>query len=78
MPNRISQPTTDTDSPTRNVFNNKLVENIALRKIPVDPAKLLAQGATDINSLVPPEYLTALKAAYNQSVTQVGPSLFTL
>ena len=58
-------------SVAQNVFNNKLIENVIDQKIPVNPAALLSQGATQVSNLVDPQYLDALKFAYNAAITQV-------
>ncbi|KAF2773334.1 MFS general substrate transporter [Teratosphaeria nubilosa] len=54
----------------QNVFNNKLVQEIVDEKINVDAGTLLSEGATTISQLVKPEYLDAVKSAYNKAVTQ--------
>ncbi|KAF2795490.1 MFS general substrate transporter [Melanomma pulvis-pyrius CBS 109.77] len=55
---------------SQNVFNNKLIQNVASRSIPVNPAALLSQGATQLSNLVQPQFLDLLQQAYNDSITQ--------
>lgn len=55
----------------QNVFNNKLIQNVAARGIPVNPALLLSQGATQLSNLVEPQFLGSLQEAYNDTITQV-------
>ena len=54
----------------QNVLVNKLVP--ALSGIPkFDPAVVVNTGATEIHTVVPPQYLELVKAAYNNAVTDV-------
>nr|WNS47930.1 CapO [Capnodium sp. TTI-000886] len=57
-------------SVAQNVFDNQLVQNIVAKKVPINPATLLSEGATRIADIVDPQYLGPLKIAYNDSVTQ--------
>ncbi|KAL6705698.1 hypothetical protein ACN47E_006487 [Coniothyrium glycines] len=54
----------------QNVFNNKLVSNVLGEGVPIEPAALLSIGATQLQSLVQPEYFERLRLAYNTSITQ--------
>lgn len=58
-------------SVAQNVFNNKLVSNVVQQQVPVNPGALLAVGATQVSKLVPPEFLNALRTAYNDALTEV-------
>lgn len=55
----------------QSIFNNKIVSNVVAQQIPVSPGALLSEGATQLSRLVGPQYLDALKFAYNESITQV-------
>lgn len=59
-------------SVAQNVFNNQLIQNVIAQRIPINPAALLATGATELTNLVEPRYLDPLRVAYNQSLTQVS------
>ncbi|QUC23421.1 uncharacterized protein UV8b_07662 [Ustilaginoidea virens] len=54
----------------QNVFQNKLVSNIAAAHIAgLDPIKIVSIGATDIRTLVPKEFMPVVLGAYNDAVT---------
>lgn len=53
-----------------NVFENKLVSNIAAANITgLDPAVVLATGATNIKTVFPAEFLPTVLTAYNNALT---------
>lgn len=55
----------------QNVFQNKLVSNIAGANIAgLDPASVVTVGATEVQSLVAEQHLPAVLAAYNGAVTR--------
>lgn len=55
----------------QNVFTNRLVSNVAAAHIAgLNPAMVVNTGATEIQSLIPSQFLPAVLAAYNKAVTQ--------
>ncbi|KAH8881291.1 MFS general substrate transporter [Thozetella sp. PMI_491] len=54
----------------QNVFSNKLVEYIGTYAPGLDPALVLATGATSIQTAIPKEYLAGVTLAYNDSLTR--------
>ena len=53
-----------------NVFENKLVSNIAAANLPgLNPALVLNTGATQIQKVIPTEYLAVVLTAYNDALT---------
>ncbi|EMC93670.1 hypothetical protein BAUCODRAFT_75853 [Baudoinia panamericana UAMH 10762] len=57
-------------SVAQNIFNNKLIANVAAAGVPVNPAALLGTGATQLAALVPPSFLPQLRVAYNKAITE--------
>ncbi|KAG6001557.1 hypothetical protein E4U21_004097 [Claviceps maximensis] len=54
----------------QNVFQNKLVANIAGANIAgLDPAQVISVGATEVQTLIAKEYLPVVLGAYNGAVT---------
>ncbi|KAG5981239.1 hypothetical protein E4U55_003150 [Claviceps digitariae] len=54
----------------QNVFQNKLVSNIAAARIAgLDPAQVVSVGATEVQTLIAKEYLPVVLEAYNGAVT---------
>ncbi|OAA33335.1 MFS transporter [Moelleriella libera RCEF 2490] len=54
----------------QNVFQNKLVSNIADAHIAgLDPASVVTVGATEVQTLIPKEFLPVVLQAYNGAVT---------
>ncbi|KAK2599030.1 hypothetical protein QQS21_005496 [Conoideocrella luteorostrata] len=54
----------------QNVFQNKLVSNIAAANIAgLDPVKVISVGATEVQTLIPKEFLPVVLEAYNGAVT---------
>lgn len=53
----------------QNIFANTLVKEVPKYAPGMDPQVLLAAGATNIRSVVPPELLDGVLFAYNQAVT---------
>lgn len=66
----------------QNIFQNKLVSNIAAAHIQgLDPLTVVNTGATQIQSLIPKQFLPAVLVAYNKALTQtfyVGTALAAL
>ena len=56
---------------SQNVFVNKFVEYIAMYAPELDPALVLALGATRFRDVVPPELHGAVTLAYNDALTKV-------
>ncbi|KAL1964839.1 hypothetical protein VTN77DRAFT_6341 [Rasamsonia byssochlamydoides] len=55
----------------QNVFENKLVSNVAAAHIAgLNPAMVVNTGATEIQTLIPQQFLPAVLTAYNKAVTQ--------
>lgn len=53
----------------QNIFTNQLMKHVVAANIPqLDPALILQTGATQLRSLVPPQYLRPLLVAYNKAV----------
>lgn len=53
----------------QNIFQNKLVSNVAAANIDgLDPYKVVQIGATQIQTLIPKEFLPVVLAAYNNAV----------
>ncbi|KAI9720901.1 MAG: hypothetical protein M1828_005471 [Chrysothrix sp. TS-e1954] len=57
-------------SVTQNVFQNQLGKNLSAVVPQLDPAEVLAVGATAIKNVVPMQYLHQVITAYNTSLTQ--------
>lgn len=56
----------------QNILSSRLISRLAAAKIPgLDPGIVVNAGATNIRSVVRPEYLNAVLQAYNQAVTTV-------
>ncbi|KAG5996383.1 hypothetical protein E4U43_002862 [Claviceps pusilla] len=54
----------------QNVFQNKLVSNVAAANVAgLDPARVIAVGATEVHTLIAKEYLPVVLEAYNGAVT---------
>lgn len=52
-----------------NIFTNKLVSGLASAAPGLDPRIVLATGATNIQSLIPTQYLAGVTQAYNSALT---------
>ena len=59
-------------SVAQNIFSNKLITNVVAQNIPINPASLLGEGATNLAGTVPSQYLEQVKFAYNKSITEVS------
>lgn len=57
-------------SVSQNVFSNKLVEYVGEYVPGLDPATVLAAGATSIQKIIPSEYLDGVTLAYNDALMQ--------
>ncbi|TKX25777.1 MFS transporter-like protein 32 [Elsinoe australis] len=57
-------------SVAQNVFNNQLLSNVLARNIPINPAALLSEGATQLAELAPEGFFELLREAYNAALTQ--------
>ncbi|KAA8645304.1 MFS-type gliotoxin efflux transporter gliA [Aspergillus tanneri] len=55
----------------QNIFSSRLIANVRASNIPINADSLLSQGATSMDSLVPPEYLPELRIAYNDAIIHV-------
>ncbi|RMZ79786.1 hypothetical protein DV738_g3197, partial [Chaetothyriales sp. CBS 135597] len=53
----------------QNIFSNTLVKQIPLQTQGVDPALIIAAGATHIRDVTPPSQLPGVLSAYNSAVT---------
>lgn len=56
----------------QNVLSSRLIANVRDSNIPIDARSLLSQGATSLESIVPPEYLPELRNAYNKALVHVS------
>lgn len=56
-------------SVAQNVFTNSLLKNLKSLVPDLDPAKVLAAGATTLQQAIPPQYLTGVREAYNGAIT---------
>lgn len=54
----------------QNVFTNKLLQGLAKVVPDLDPAIVLATGATDLKNAVPAKYLSGVLVAYNSAIIQ--------
>ncbi|POS77323.1 MFS transporter [Diaporthe helianthi] len=57
-------------SVSQNVFSNKLVEYVGDYAPGLDPATVLAAGATSIQKIIPSEFLDGVTLAYNDALMQ--------
>ena len=57
-------------SVANNIFNNKLIENIAASVPNVDPAQVVKAGATSLRNAVDPSDLPAILVAYNDALVK--------
>ncbi|KAK4500278.1 hypothetical protein PRZ48_008467 [Zasmidium cellare] len=67
-------------SVAQNVFTNSLLKNLKTLVPDLDPAKVLAAGATTLQQAVPAQYLAGVREAYNGAITDtfyVGVALGT-
>ncbi|KAF2219172.1 major facilitator superfamily domain-containing protein [Elsinoe ampelina] len=55
----------------QNILNNRLVQEVSSRKLPVDPSRLFGEGATKLAELVDADDVETLRDAYNDSLVQV-------
>ncbi|KAL9580252.1 MAG: hypothetical protein Q9212_004606 [Teloschistes hypoglaucus] len=57
-------------SVAQNIFNNRLISNLAVDVPSIDPSVILRVGATSLREAVDPAQLHAILHAYNDSLTQ--------
>ena len=69
-------------SVAQNVFQNRLIANLKAVFPGLDPSSLLGNtGATNLQDVVPPEYLTQVLVAYNKALSStfyVGAAMASL
>ncbi|KAK2768840.1 MFS sugar transporter [Arachnomyces sp. PD_36] len=53
----------------QNVFTNELVSGLVKAAPGLDPSVVLAVGATNLKSAIPPEFLDGVQSAYNDALT---------
>ncbi|KAJ9630828.1 MFS sugar transporter [Taxawa tesnikishii (nom. ined.)] len=56
-------------SVAQNVFTNKLLSNLKIVVPDLNPAIVLATGATELKNVIPHEYLAGVLTAYNKALT---------
>ncbi|TGJ86860.1 hypothetical protein E0Z10_g1867 [Xylaria hypoxylon] len=56
-------------SVSQNIFSNSLVKELATIVPTVDPAEVIAAGATNLQSAFPPELVSGVVLAYNNALT---------
>ena len=54
----------------QNVFTNRLVSGLIQSAPGVDPSIAVHVGATDLATVIPPQYLQGVRVAYNDALTQ--------
>jgi hypothetical protein len=68
-------------SVAQNVFQNRLLANLTKVFPGLNPAMVLGNGATNLQDVVPPEYLSRVLAAYNKALSEtfyVGAAMASL
>lgn len=55
-------------SVAQNVFSNKLLSNLKEVVPGIDPALVIRTGATDLKSIIPPQYYDGTLIAYNAAL----------
>ena len=68
-------------SVAQNVFQNRLLAHLATGFPGLDPSTVLGAGVTNLQDVVPPEYLPSVLEAFNQALTQtfyVGAAMASL
>lgn len=53
-----------------NIFNNKLISNLASAVPNISPEVIVSAGATNLKKIVPPQALPAVLLAYNAALTK--------
>jgi len=57
-------------SVAQNVFQNRLLANLTAVFPGLNPAMVLGNGATSLQDVVPPEYLSRVLVAYNKALSE--------
>lgn len=57
-------------SVAQNIFTNRLLTNLQAAIPDLDPAIVLATGATELKNVIGPQYLPKVLIAYNGAITQ--------